>query len=84
MTVVQLKDVMKFHLKNFNDEGVIISADTIHNEVLSDSDGHGNANSKNIYKAVIRWTLKKQNHKDKPWPSNWIEMSVTVLAPLLL
>ena len=41
MTQQQLMEVMKFHLKNFNDEGVVISDDTIHNTVLSDSDGYG-------------------------------------------
>lgn len=84
MTVDQLKTIMKFHLQNFNDEGVEIDDETIHNEVLSDSDGYGAASSRNIYKAVIRWTLKRDGHSDKIWPSNWMEKNVSELAPVLL
>jgi len=84
MTVDQLKSVMKFHLKNFNDEGVEINDDTIHHDVLSATDGFGAANSKNIYKAVIRWTLKKNGHEDKRWPDDWMDLSVKELAPRLL
>ncbi|MDP2885520.1 MAG: hypothetical protein Q8P51_10925 [Ignavibacteria bacterium] len=50
MTVDQLKSVMKFQLKNFNDESVSINDNTVHREVLSENDGYGTANSKN-------WTL---------------------------
>ncbi|MCI0697314.1 hypothetical protein L0337_35580 [candidate division KSB1 bacterium] len=84
MTVDQLKRVMKFHLKNFNDENVAINDDTIHNQVLSEDDGFGSANSKQLYKGVIRWTLSSNGHQDKTWPSNWMELSVKELAPKLL
>ena len=84
MTQNQLQEVMKFHLKNFNDEGVVINDDTIHNTVLSDSDGYGAANSKTIYRAVIRWTMKRNGHIDKPWPSDWFSCSVKTLASKIL
>ncbi|MCB9251169.1 MAG: hypothetical protein H6605_01775 [Flavobacteriales bacterium] len=84
MTQQQLEEVMKYHLSNFNDEGVEISNSTLHNEVLSDTDGYGNANSKSIYKAVMRWTLQKNGLDDRPWPANWIEMDVSDLAINLL
>jgi hypothetical protein len=84
MTQKQLKEVMKFHLSNFNDEGVEINNDTIHNTVLSDSDGYGAANSKGIYRAVIRWTMKKNDHQDKPWPSDWFDKSVEYLSSKIL
>ena len=45
MTQSQLKNVMKYHLKNFNDEGVSINDSTVFKTVLSDSDGYGKANS---------------------------------------
>ena len=80
MNIEQLKKVMKYHLANFNDEGVEINDNTIHNTVLSATDGYGNANSKYIYRAVIRWTLKKNGHEDKPWPSDWFVKSVAYLA----
>ncbi len=84
MTEEQLKKVMKFHLSNFNDEGVEINDDTIHKEVLSEHDGFGSANSKRIYKSAIRWTIIKQGHEDKPWPNNWMDLSVIELASKLL
>jgi len=84
MDIEQLKAVMKFHLANFNDEGVEINDDTIHNTVLSDSDGFGNANSKYIYRAAIRWTMKKNGHEDKVWPPDWFDSSVTYLAEKIL
>lgn len=84
MDTEQLKAVMKFHLANFNDEGVEINDHTIHNTVLSDSDGFGNANSKYIYRAVIRWTMQKNGHKDKVWPSDWFDNSVSYLAEKII
>ena len=84
MTVLQMKDVMKYHLSNFNDEGVEINDQTIHNTVISNTDGFGAANSQSIYKAVIRWTLKNQGHEDKNWPNKWMDLSVNDLAPKLL
>jgi len=84
MTQEQLKKVMKFHLSNFNDEGVEINDNTLHKSVLSDSDGYGNSNSKSIYRAIIRWTMKKNGHDDKPWPSDWFEKSVEYLSSRIL
>lgn len=84
MTKEQLKDVMKYHLTNFNDEGVEINDQTIHSAVLSESDGFGNANSKYIYRAVIRWTMKKNGLIDKPWPSDWFEKDVEYLSSKIL
>ncbi len=80
MTKEQLKNVMKYHLTNFNDEGVEINDQTVHSTVLSDTDGFGNANSKYIYRAVIRWTMKRNGQTDKPWPSDWFEKDIEYLA----
>ena len=80
----QLKKVMLYHLKNFNDEGEELSEETVHNKVLSTTDGFGSANSKNIYRNVVRWTLRKLKHKDKPWPTDWMKLSVKDLASKLL
>lgn len=84
MTQTQLKEVMKFHLANFNDEGVEINDDTVHSTVLSDSDGFGASNSKSIYRALIRVTLKKNGHKDKPWPKDWFENNVEFLSSKII
>ncbi len=84
MTRSQLRAVMRFHLKNFNDEGVAITNDTVHSEVLAEDDGFGAANSKAIYKAAIRWTLSNQGHADRRWPANWMDLAVTELANRLI
>lgn len=84
MTLAQLKEVMKFQLSNFNDEGEEISSSTIHNQVLSEDDGFGNMNSKHLYKDAIRFTLVKQGHGLKSWPSNWMDISVDDLASKIL
>jgi hypothetical protein len=84
MTIDQLKEVMKYHLKSFNDEGVGINDQTIHNTVLSDADGIGNANSKTIYRAFMRWTMTENGHKDKVWPSDWFEKDVSYLASKII
>ncbi len=84
MNLEQLKEVMKYHLRNFNDEGVEINENTVHNTVLSASDGYGNANSKYIYRAAIRWTMKKNGHQDKIWPTDWFNKDVNYLASKII
>ena len=84
MTQEQLKEVMKFHLKNFNNEGVEINDQTIHNTVLSNDDGYGAANSKRIYRSVIRWTLITNEHDDKNWPKDWFEKDVEYLSTKII
>ena len=84
MTLEQLKEVMKFQLNNFNDEGVEINDQTVHKSVLNEDDGFGHVNSVQIYKDVIKFTLMKQGHRLKVWPNNWLDLSVEELAIKLL
>lgn len=84
MTQTQLQSVMKFQLKTFNDEGVTIDDSTIHDTVLSATDGFGDSNSKNLYVGVIRHTLKRNGHEDKPWPTDWFSNDVTYLASKII
>lgn len=74
---------MKFHLNNFNDEGVAINDDTKHKEVLSEDDGFGASNSKNIYHSAIHLTLHKTGQA-VPFPGSWMDMSVKDLAAKLI
>lgn len=85
MTVSQLKEVMKYHLDNFNDEGVDINDNTIHSEVLSDSDGFTSpSSSKAVYKSCIRWSISKSGVEDKNWPKEWMDLNVDELSSRLL
>jgi len=85
MTQNQLKKILKLHLRNFNDEGVEINDNTIHNQVLSPSDGVGPlGSSKTIYEAIIRWTMRKNGHQDKEWPNDWFDKSVEYLSSKII
>ena len=84
MTLGQLKEVMKYHLKNFNDEGVDINYSTVHNKVLSENDGFENVNSIQIYQHFIKWTLNSQGLELKEWPENWIDLTVNELSEKLM
>ncbi|MCF8277010.1 MAG: hypothetical protein K9J17_09760 [Flavobacteriales bacterium] len=84
MTVNQLKGAMKYYLKGYNDEGVVLSDSTVHNTVLSENDGIGNINSKTMYFHSIKLYLHKGGEPQKSWPDNWMELSVADLADKLL
>jgi len=84
MTHKQLQSVMKFQLKYFNNSETKITDETVHRQILSRQDGFGYANSKYIYRAVIRWTIIQNKHKDKNWPKHWIDLSVKELALKIL
>lgn len=79
----KLRTVAKRHLNSFNDEKVEINDDTVLNTVLSDRDGPGGSNSKNIFNMAMMWTFQKNKIKIKPWPRKWIELSVTQLIEAL-
>lgn len=88
-----LKTHMKYYLSAFNDEQVDINDETIHETVLSSSDGvKGIANSKSQYQNFVRWSIiragkkegKKPKEVDKPWPTDWMKQSVSQLAQSLL
>ncbi|MGH7577877.1 MAG: hypothetical protein ACREM1_22490 [Longimicrobiales bacterium] len=85
MTVDQLRSVMKFHLQNFNDEGVAITDAVKHSVVLSENDGFSTGtSSKAAYKAFIRNTFSRNGHPDIKWPADWMERTVDELATQLL
>ncbi|MFT3908933.1 MAG: hypothetical protein QM737_05865 [Ferruginibacter sp.] len=84
MTQQQLQEIMIFHLTNLNATANKIDENSIHSNILSDDDGHGAANSKNIYRACIRWTFKQNGLPDNPWPADWFQNSVGYLASKLV
>lgn len=85
ITAKQLAEVMKYHLDSFNNEGVAINNATIHNNVLSDSDGPTpTTGSKQMYKGIMRWTIQQNGGQDKSWPNNWMDISVEALSKALV
>lgn len=83
MTVDDLKAVMRFQMTNLSTTGNDITDDSVHGTELSDA-GVGTATPRRIYKSFIRFTLVNNGHADKPWPSNWLELTIAELAPKLL
>ncbi len=85
MTVAQLTEAMKYYLKGYNDEGVVITSQTIHNTVLSEDDGIGDVNSKVMYFHSITLYLHKAGQEPlNQWPSGWMEMTLETVAEKLL
>ena len=75
---------MKYHLKSYNDEGVIIDDQTIHSSVLSEHDGLGDVNSMTLYFHSIKLTLFKAGVQTRKWPTDWVRLSVSELAEQLM
>lgn len=78
---------MRFQLETYAKDTPVAN-DTVHNTILN---AKGTPNSRDIYKDHITWTLvnnapTKEDKKKakKPWPRNWMTLSVTDLAPQLL
>lgn len=84
MQIESLKEVMEFHLSNFNDEQVEITEDTVHSEVVSMTDGYPGTRSAQIYKNLVRWTINKNGDEVKEWPEDWLGQSVKALASVLV
>ena len=83
VTQQQLRQVMKFHLRNFSG-GQSVTNQTVHSEILSGDDGTGTASSKRLYKGFIRWTLQQNGAGNPSWPAKWIDLTVSELVAKLL
>ena len=76
----QLRLVMRYYLDHFNRNGVAITDETVHNTVLSDSDGFPPASSMNLYKGSVTYSLKMGDNGTPDWPDAWMDTSVAQLA----
>jgi hypothetical protein len=77
----QILAICKYYLASFNDEHVPINADTIHDTVLSDSDGlTPQTSSKKLYKGLVNYALDHNGHPVKNWPTDWMKISADALA----
>lgn len=78
MTQQQLEDVMLFHLQNFSGEESL-PPETIHETVLVIS-ARGKKDPAKVYQDVIGWTIDNDGMEEKPWPVDWMKLSVKELA----
>lgn len=84
LTTPQLEKVMIETLKRFDTKKQTINRDTVHNMVLSTTDGFGTASSSRLYKGLIRHVLSQSGNQDKAWPATWMQMDVKTLAPKIV
>lgn len=80
----KLLSAMRYYMQAFNDEGVTITDQTVHEKCLADDDGFGQASSMQMYKDAVRWTLFKKGNTIKAWPLNWMKQTLDALADQLL
>lgn len=85
ITLEALMENMRVKLQAFNNEGVEISDQTIHSEVLSVEDGFKpSQSSSKLYKGAILWTIWANGGKNATWPSDWMSQSVQQLAEFII
>jgi hypothetical protein len=85
INIDNLTQNMRVKLDAFNNEGVAVSNETIHSEVLSETDGFkGVGSSAPLYKGSIMWTVWANGGKKVTWPAKWLDMSVLELAEHIL
>lgn len=85
VTLDALIENMKVKLQAFNNEGVEITNETIHNTVLSNDDGPKvSMASAKLYRGAIMWTIWANGGKNAKWPSEWMGQSVQELAEFLI
>lgn len=85
INIDNLTENMRVKLGAFNNEGVGISNDTKHEEVLSKTDGFkGVGDSATLYKGGIQWILWANGGTKSAWPAKWLDLSVKELADLII
>ncbi len=85
LTNAQLRSKMNKYLTQFNDEGVTITDQTKHNEVLASDDGpNAQMSSQFVYNGMVRWKLTQHDQDTARWPANWMANSVEELAAVLI
>lgn len=85
INIDNLTDNMRRLLEPFNNEGVPITNETKHSEVLSKTDGFkGVGDSATLYKGGIQWILWANGGTKSAWPAKWLDLSVKELADLII
>jgi hypothetical protein len=85
VTLEALIENMKVKLQAFNNEGVEITNETVHNIVLAEDDGFKpSQSSSKLYKGAILWTIWANGGTNAKWPTDWMEQSVQQLAEFLI
>lgn len=85
INIDNLTDNMRRKLEAFNNEGVVVTNDTKHSEVLSKTDGFKDVgDSATLYKGAILWTIWANGGTKSGWPAKWLDLSVKELADIII
>lgn len=80
-----LVDNMLELLKTFNDEGVELNPQTVHNEVLAADDGAtASTSSIKLYSGAVQWIIWRNSGKKVKLPGGWVNNTVDELAESLI
>lgn len=86
LTLDALKQVMKEALlPPFNNEGVEINDDTIHDAILDADDGFTpNQSSQKLYSGGLQWVIWRNGGRKVKFPADWMQQSVSQLAEFIM
>lgn len=85
LTKENLVEEMLIKLQVFNNEGVALSGESVHDEVLSPDDGfESSPSSKKLYYGAMQWTIWANKGTKVKWPNNWITYTVNDLADFIM
>lgn len=85
ITLEPLMENMRVKLQAFNNEGLEITNETIHNAILAPDDGFKvSQSSQKLYYGAILWTIWANGGTNTKWPPNWMDISVQELAEFII
>lgn len=79
-----MQDAIKKLMRPFNNEEVVITDDTVMDEVISPDDGFPGARSSDILPKLINWTQWANGAPIKDMPEGWLKKTVRDLAASLI
>lgn len=83
LTEVQIRTILRFHLRNLGTSGQAVTDDSVFQDDLSDLAVAG-MSSRVLFKAVSRRDIVRNGGQDKTWPANWLQLTPKTLAPKLV
>lgn len=85
LTLDAVKANMIELLKTFNNEGVELNDETIHDAVLDVDDGFTSTqSSQRLYSGGLQWIIWRNGGRKVKFPADWMQQSVAQLAEFIM
>lgn len=85
LTLDAVKANMIELLKTFNNEGVELNDETIHDAVLDADDGFiSTQSSQRLYSGGLQWIIWRNGGRKVKFPADWMQQSVAQLAEFIM